>query len=77
MKKKSKKVTITIDRVYYKSATITVELPSYMSDEEVQEFITLDNEVDAKLEDALSEASLNEGETEYHYQLENGMGGSL
>jgi hypothetical protein len=77
--KKTRTVTVTITRYYYKASDIQVEVPLDMSDEELTSYLTEDEDVDEKLEEALAQASLNsEGETDYHYSdPTNNMGGSL
>lgn len=77
--KKTKTVTVTITRYYYKASDVKIEVPLDMSDEELQTYLTEDEGVDEKLEEALAQASLNsEGETDYHYHdPTNNMGGSL
>ena len=77
--KKTRTVTVTITRYYYKASDVKIEVPLDMSDEELQTYLTEDEGVDEKLEEALAQASLNsEGETDYHYNdPTNNMGGSL
>ena len=77
--KKTRTVTVTITRYYYKASDIQVEVPLDMSDEDLQSHLTENNEIDEQLEEALAQASLNsEGETDYHYHdPTNNMGGSL
>ena len=74
---KTKTITLTVDRTYYKSTTIEVQVPENLNDEDLRDYLTEDSDIDDEIEDAIGDASLNGGETEYHYQDENGMGGHL
>lgn len=60
-------VTVTLTRTYSKTATIEVEVDDSLTGEELQEFLTSDETIDSKLENALGEASLDGGDDEYEY----------
>jgi hypothetical protein len=71
-------VSVTIERHYTKQATIEVEVDDSIVGEELQEYLTLDEQVDELLEDALFESTLFGDDTIYEYQdPTNGDGGHL
>ena len=74
----TKTISITATRTYYKEATIYIEVDENLNDEELQKFLTEDEDIDTRLENALSEDILSGGETEYEYSdPTNGDGGHL
>jgi hypothetical protein len=74
----TRKVSVTIERHYSKQATIEVEVDENLVGEELQEYLTNDEQVDELLEDALFESSLVGDDTIYEYQdPTNGDGGHL
>ena len=74
----TKIVSVTIERHYSKQATIEVEVNENLVGEELQEYLTNDEQVDELLEDALFESSLVGNDTIYEYQdPTNGDGGHL
>jgi hypothetical protein len=71
-------VSVTIERLYTKQATIEVEVDDSIVGEELQEFLTHDEKIDDLLENALAEDSLSIDDTIYEYQdPTNGDGGHL
>lgn len=60
-------VTVTLTRTYWKTASVEVEVEDDLTGEELQDFLTTDNDIDYELENALGEASLNGGDDEYEY----------
>ena len=71
-------VSVTIERLYTKQATIEVEVDDSIVGEELQEFLTHDEKIDDLLENALAEDSLSADDTIYEYQdPTNGDGGHL
>jgi hypothetical protein len=71
-------VSVTIERHYTKQATIEVEVDDSIVGEELQEYLTNDEQVDELLEDALFESTLFGDDTIYEYQdPTNGDGGHL
>lgn len=69
---------ITATRYYYKTVEVEVEIPNNISDEDIENYLTEDNDVDSKIEQQLSEASLNLETTEYSYQIPHlDTGGTL
>jgi hypothetical protein len=74
----TRKVSVTIERHYSKQATIEVEVDENLVGEELQEYLTNDEQVDELLEDALFESTLFGDDTIYEYQdPTNGDGGHL
>lgn len=74
----TRKVTVTIQRTYTKQATIEVDVDVNLTGEELQDFLTADEEIDTLLENALAEDSLSADETIYEYQdPTNQTGGHL
>ncbi len=71
-------VSVTIERHYSKQATIEVEVDENLVGEELQEYLTNDEQVDELLEDALFESTLFGDDTIYEYQdPTNNDGGHL
>jgi hypothetical protein len=71
-------VSVTIERLYTKQATIEVEVDDSIVGEELLEFLTHDEKIDDLLENALAEDSLSADDTIYEYQdPTNGDGGHL
>ena len=60
-------VTVTLTRTYSKTATVEVEVEDNLTGEDLQEFLTTDNDIDYELEEALASASLDGGDDEYEY----------
>ena len=74
----TRKVSVTIERHYSKSATIEVEVDENIVGEDLQVFLTESDEIDTLLENALAEDSLSGDDTIYEYQdPTNGDGGHL
>ncbi len=74
----TRKVSVTIERHYSKQATIEVEVDENLVGEELQEYLTNDEQVDELLENALFESTLFGDDTIYEYQdPTNGDGGHL
>ena len=74
----TRKVSITIERVYTKQATIEVDVDVNIVGEELQEFLTESAEIDNLLEEALAQDSLSADDTIYEYSdPTNGEGGHL
>ena len=74
----TRKVSVTIERHYSKQATIEIEVDENLVGEELQEYLTNDEQVDELLENALFESSLVGDDTIYEYQdPTNGDGGHL
>ena len=73
-----KKVTVTVTRNYFKTVEVEVEIDENITDVsyELIEGETA-TELDALVEEALGNASLNGGEDEWGYQSECGTGGTL
>jgi hypothetical protein len=71
-------VSVTIERHYSKQATIEVEVNENLVGEELQEYLTNDEQVNELLEDALFESTLFGDDTIYEYQdPTNNDGGHL
>ena len=74
----TRKVTVTIQRTYTKQATIEVDVDVNLTGEELQDFLTNNEEIDTLLENTLAEDSLIADETIYEYQdPTNQIGGHL
>ncbi len=75
---KTRTVSVTIERHYSKQATIEIEVDENLVGEELQEYLTNNEQVDDLLENALFEANLVGDDTIYEYQdPTNGDGGHL
>lgn len=71
-------VQVTLSRQYYKEVTINVQVEDSLKGDELQDFLTTDEEIDSKLEEALSESSLFNGDDEYtFYDETDAYGGHL
>ena len=74
----TKKVSITLSRTYYKTATIEVEVDENLKDDELRDFLIEDEKIDSLLENELSEQSLYGGDDEWEYSdPTNNDGGHL
>lgn len=63
----TKTVKVTLTRTYFKTATIKVEVDENLKDEELRNFLISDTEIDSRLENELSEQSLDGGDDEWEY----------
>lgn len=74
----TKIVSVTMTRNYFKTATIEVEVDENLKDEELQEFLTNDVAIDLRMENEISESSLDGGDDEWEYSdPTNNDGGHL
>lgn len=74
----TKIVSVTMTRTYFKTATIEVEVDENLKDEELQEFLTNDVAIELRMENEISEASLDGGDDEWEYSdTTNNDGGHL
>lgn len=74
----TKIVSVTMTRTYFKTATIEVEVDENLNDEELQEFLTNDVAIELRMENEISEASLDGGDDEWEYSdTTNNDGGHL
>lgn len=56
----TKQVEVQVTKTYYKSTTLTVDVPGHLTDDEVHTFIEKLNDKTNNLTDELADASLNE-----------------
>jgi hypothetical protein len=72
-------VQVTLTRTYFKEVTIDVEVENTLIGEPLTDFLTSSEEINNRLESALSEASLDAcDEDEYRFDdLEDNNGGHL
>lgn len=56
----TKQVEVQVTKTYYKSTTLTVDVPEHLTDDEVHTFIEKLNDKTNNLTDELADASLNE-----------------
>lgn len=56
----TKQVEVQVTKTYYKSTTLTVDVPEHLTDDEVHTFIEKIEDKTSTLSDALDNASLNE-----------------
>jgi hypothetical protein len=68
MKKETKKVVISTRVVYHKYAEITIEVPSNIKDEDIDEWIVDNDDFSEELDQKLSDAKF-----EFGFGLGNGM----
>jgi hypothetical protein len=74
----TRKVSVRLTRTYSKTTTVEIDVDVNIKDEELREFLCLNQELDAELEDGLGEASLDGGDDEYEYSdPTNNDGGHL
>ena len=73
-----KTVQVTLSRQYYKEVTINIEVEDTLEGEDLKDFLTTDEGVDNRLEEALAESSLFGGDDEYtFYDETDKFGGHL
>ena len=63
----TKIVSITLTRTYYKETTIEVEVDEELNGEDLEEFLRNDDAIEVRLEDELSDSSLDCGDDTYEY----------
>jgi hypothetical protein len=74
----TRKVLVTLTRTYFKTTTIEVEVDENIVGEELQTFLTENEELDTLAENRLGEASLDGGDDEWEYSdPTNNDGGHL
>ncbi len=74
----TRKVSVTLTRYYSKQATIEVDVPVGIKDNELIEFLTENKELDLEIEEKLFQDSLSADDDSYEFQdPTNNFGGHL
>jgi hypothetical protein len=74
----TRKVSVTATRYYSKQTTIEVDVPVNIQDDELIDFLTLNEELDNKIEEGLFQDSLSADDDSYEFQdPTNNFGGHL
>jgi hypothetical protein len=63
----TKIVSITLTRTYYIETTIEVEVDEELNGEDLEEFLRNDDAIEIRLENGLSDSSLDSGDDTYEY----------
>lgn len=63
-----KKISINIQRNYFREATIEVEVPSGLTDQEINEYIEEDDNIQTNLDEAVSCATLEKNDDSISFQ---------
>lgn len=73
-----RKVTVTITRTYHKTAVVELDIDNDIQDDKLIALLSEDDNLNTQYENAIGNATLNGGETEYEFQdPENNFGGHL
>ena len=76
--KGKRKVTVTITRTYHKTAVVELDVDNDIQEDKLVALLSEDENLDMQFENAIGNATMNGGETEYHYHdPENNFGGHL
>jgi hypothetical protein len=74
----TRKVTVTVTRTYLKTATVEIDVPINIQDDELVDHLVESEKLDELVEEGIYQASLNAGDTEYQYSdPTNNTGGTL
>lgn len=74
----TRKVTVTATRYYLKQTTVEVDVPLYIQDNELVDFLTESEELTNQIEEGLSQDSLEVDDESYEFQdPTNDFGGHL
>jgi hypothetical protein len=74
----TRKVTVTATRYYSKQTTVEVDVPLYIQDDELIDFLTENEELDNQIEEGLYESSLSADDDSIEFQdPTNDFGGHL
>ena len=74
----TRKVTLMVTRTYTKEIEFEVDVDDSIGFDDIQDYLTLNDEIDEIAEVELDEASLIEGETEWRFDdVTLGTGGHL
>jgi hypothetical protein len=75
---KTRKVIVTMNRYYSKQVSVEIDVDENIKDDELQDYLTENEELDSKLKSKLSEQSLIVDEDTFEFQDPiNGFGGHL
>jgi hypothetical protein len=75
---KTRKVTVTMNRYYSKQVSVEIDVDVNIKDDELQDFLTENEELDSQLQKSLETAALVVDEDTYEFQdPTNDFGGSL
>ena len=64
----TRKVTVTATRYYSKQTTVEIDVPVNIKDDELIDFLTVNEELDNKIEEGLFQASLSSDDDKFEFQ---------
>jgi len=74
----TRKVTVTATRYYSKQTTVEIDVPVNIKDDELIDFLTVNEELDNKIEEGLFQDSLSADDDTFEFQdPTNNFGGHL
>jgi len=74
----TRKVSVTLTRYYSKQATVEVDVPVDITDDNLIDFLIVNKELDEKIEEGLFQDSLSIDDESYEFQdPTNNFGGHL
>jgi len=74
----TRKVTVTATRYYSKQTTVEIDVPVNIKDDELIDFLTVNEELDNQIEEGLFQDSLSADDDTYEFQdPTNNFGGHL
>jgi hypothetical protein len=74
----TRKITVTATRYYSKQTTVEVDVPVDIKDDELINFLTINEDLDEKIEEGLAQDSLSPDDDKYEFQdPTNNFGGHL
>jgi len=74
----TRKVTVTATRYYSKQTTVEIDVPVNIKDDELIDFLTVNEELDNQIEEGLFQDSLSADDDTFEFQdPTNNFGGHL
>ena len=74
----TRKVTVTATRYYSKQTTVEIDVPVNIQDDDLIDFLTVNEELDNKIEEGLYQDTLSADDDSYEFSDEtNDFGGHL
>ncbi len=74
----TRKVTVTATRYYSKQTTVEIDVPVNIQDDDLIDFLTVNEELDNKIEEGLYQDTLSADDDSYEFSDEtNNFGGHL
>ena len=74
----TRKVTVTVTRYYSKQTEVEVDVPNEIGDDDIQDWLTENDDLTQRVENALERSGLAQEEDDWEFEdLENNNGGHL